>query len=104
MTILYADVEGQQEPLDECAWIERRPCGCIVSAVVAVVEDNWTLATPEQAAEHWHRTKRERDQAARAGLTAELITMRHYRKNIGAKWECEQHTKTGYVLDTPENR
>ncbi|MGW4050833.1 hypothetical protein ACWENA_08365 [Streptomyces sp. NPDC004779] len=94
MTALYTVVDGQQEPLDECAWIERRPCGCIVSAVAAVIEDNWTLATAGQATEHWHKTKRDRDQATRAGLTVELITMRHYRQDIGAKWECQQHTKT----------
>jgi len=92
MTTLYAVVDNQQEPLDECGWIERRPCGCIVSAVIAIVEDAWTIATPEQATAHWHKTKRERAEATRAGLTPELITMRHYRKNIGAKWECDAHT------------
>ncbi|MEW5658301.1 hypothetical protein [Streptomyces cinereoruber] len=91
-TNLTALVGDRQEPLDECGWLERRPCGCIVSAVVAVVDGAWTLATPEQAIEHWHTTKRERAQAKRAGLTVELITMRHYREHIGARWECEQHT------------
>lgn len=84
-------IDGKSEPLDECGWIERRPCGCILSTVVAVVEGAWTLATPEQAIEHWRPTKREREQATRAGLTVELITMRHYREDIGARWECEQH-------------
>ena len=92
-TTLSVVINGQQEPLDECAWIEREPCSCIVSAVVAVAGSR-TLATAEQVTQHWHRTKRERDQAARAELTVELITMRHYREAIGAKWECEQHTKT----------
>ncbi|MFD3535209.1 hypothetical protein [Streptomyces sp. NPDC058664] len=84
-------IDGKSEPLDECGWIEREPCGCIVSAVIAVVGER-TLATAEQVTQHWHRTKREREQAARAGLTVELITMRHYREDIGARWECEQHT------------
>jgi tRNA U38,U39,U40 pseudouridine synthase TruA len=93
VTVIYADVDGQPVPLDECGWLERRPCGCIVSAVVAVVEGHYTLATAEQAGQHLRRTKRDRDKAAREGLTLELITMAHYRENIGANWECAQHPR-----------
>ena len=95
---LTVTVNGQPVPLDDCGWIERRPCGCIVSVVVAVVDakDNtgWVLATADQAHRHLNRTKRERDRAARDGISTELITMDHYRQNIGAKWECDTHTRT----------
>ncbi|WP_319052651.1 MULTISPECIES: hypothetical protein [Streptomyces] len=96
-TGLTVTINGQPEPLDECGWLQRRPCGCIVSAVIAVVEcaddSGWVLATADQAHRHLNPTKRDRDKAAKAGLTTELITMRHYRDHIGAKWECEQHPR-----------
>jgi RPA family protein len=94
-TNLTVTVGGESVPLEECGWIQRRPCGCIVSAVVAVVdavdESGWVLATADQAHQHLNRTKRERERAAKAGLQTELITMTHYREHIGANWECEQH-------------
>jgi hypothetical protein len=93
LTVTFND---QPVPLDDCGWIQRRPCGCIVSAVVAVDapdrEDGWVLATAEQAHRHLNPSKRDRDRAAKAGLTTELITMQHYRDHIGAKWECAEHT------------
>lgn len=100
-TNLTVTIDGQPVPLDECGWIQRRPCGCIVSAVVAVVEtvddSGWVIATAEQAHRHLNRTKRDRDRAERAGITVattELITMTHYREHIGANWECQEHAKT----------
>jgi hypothetical protein len=94
-TGLTVTINDQPVPLDECGWIERRPCGCIVAAVVAVDapdrEDGWVLATADQAHRHLNPTKTDRRRAERAGLRTELITMRHYREEIGAKWECEQH-------------
>lgn len=95
-TGLTVTINDQPIPLDECGWIERRPCGCIVSAVVAVDaptrDDGWVLATAEQAHRHLNPTKRDRDRAAKAGLKTELITMAHYREHIGANWECQQHS------------
>jgi hypothetical protein len=97
MPELKVEIDGETVPLDECGWIERRPCGCIVAATVAVVntvdDSGWVLATAHQAHRHLNPTKRDRDRAAKAGLTTELITMRHYRKNIGPNWECGQHRK-----------
>lgn len=92
-TGLTVMVDGQPVPLDDCGWFERRACGCLVSALVAVHGDE-VIATADQASRHWHRTKREREQVAREGITVELITMAHYRDHIGANWECEQHTKS----------
>ncbi|MFJ8345091.1 hypothetical protein ACIQ9J_01685 [Streptomyces sp. NPDC094153] len=89
-TNLTAAIDGQHVPLEECGWIESRPCGCIVAAAVAVAGHR-VLATVEQAHRHLNPTKRDRDRAAKAGLTTELITMQHYRENIGAHWECQQH-------------
>lgn len=95
-TGLVITVNGQPEPLEECGWLQRRPCGCIVAAVIAVVEaaddSGWVLATADQAHRHLNPTKRDRDRAAKAGLTTDLITMRHYREDIGARWECEEHS------------
>ncbi|MFE9448345.1 hypothetical protein [Streptomyces sp. NPDC006739] len=95
---LTVTVDGQPVPLDECGWIQRRPCGCIVSAVVAVVDaknnSGWVIATAQQAHEHLNRTKRERTAAEREGITVattELITMDHYREHIGANWEGDAH-------------
>ncbi|GGV36614.1 hypothetical protein GCM10010293_39970 [Streptomyces griseoflavus] len=97
MAELKVEIDGKLVPLNECGWIERRPCGCIVAAVVAVDaperEDGWVLATAGQAHRHLNPTKRDRDRATKAGLRTELITMTHYRKNIGANWECDQHQK-----------
>lgn len=90
---LTVTVDGQPVPLDECGWFERRPCGCIVSALVAVVGDR-VIATAAQAVDHWNPTKRQREKAAREGITAELMTMTHYREHIGANWECPEHAKT----------
>lgn len=92
-TGLTVTANDQPVPLEECGWLERRPCGCIVSAVVAVAEGKggWVLATADQAHQHLNPTKRAREQAAREGLTTELITMTHYREHIGSNWECEQH-------------
>jgi hypothetical protein len=83
-------IDGQPVPLDECGWLERRPCGCITSALVAV-SGSRVVATPEQAHAHLNPTKRARGQAAKERLAVELITMTHYREHIGANWECEQH-------------
>jgi len=97
-TGLTVTVNNQPVPLDDCGWFERRPCGCIVAAVTAVVEtvddSGWVLATAEQAHRHLNPTKRDRDRAARAGITTELMTMAYYREHIGANWECEQHAES----------
>ncbi|MGQ4343527.1 hypothetical protein [Streptomyces sp. SAS_275] len=86
-------IDNQLVPLDDCGWIQRRPCGCIVSALVAVSGDR-VVATARQAHEHLNHGKRELAAAEREGITVdttELITMRHYHEHIGANWECEQH-------------
>lgn len=90
---LTVTVEGQPVPLDECGWLERRPCGCIVTTIVAVSGDR-VLATADQAHRHLNPTKRAREQAACEGLTTELITITHYREHIGSKWECDAHKPT----------
>lgn len=92
-TNLTVTIADQQVPLDDCIWLERRPCGCIVAAVVAVVEGEWTLATADQAHQHLNPTKRDRDRAAKAGLSTELTTAQFYREQVGARWECAQHAR-----------
>ncbi|MFE0470572.1 hypothetical protein ACFW2V_03000 [Streptomyces sp. NPDC058947] len=96
-TQLKVEVDGMLVSLDECGWFQRRPCGCIVAAVTAVVEtvddSGWVLATAEQAHRHLNPRKRDRDRAAREGITTELMTMRHYREHVGANWECDTHER-----------
>lgn len=96
-THLKAEVDGVLVPLDDCGWFERRPCGCIVAAVTAVVEtvddSGWVLATADQAHRHLNPAKRDRDRAAREGIITELMTMQHYRDHVGANWECDSHKK-----------
>ncbi|MFF2100915.1 hypothetical protein [Streptomyces sp. NPDC058202] len=87
---LTVTVDGQPVPLDDCGWFELRPCGCIDSAIVAVVGDR-VIATADQALRHWHSTKRQREARVRDGITVELMTMARYREEIGSQWECEQH-------------
>jgi hypothetical protein len=93
-TGLTVTVEGQPVPLEECGWFESLPCGCIVAMVLAVVGDR-VLATAAQAHQHLNPKKRDRDEAAREGITTGLMTMTHYRTNVGAKWECAQHATEG---------
>ncbi|MFE9286645.1 hypothetical protein ACH4NO_18330 [Streptomyces olivaceus] len=104
-TNLTVVVDGEHVPLDACGWFERRPCGCIVAAAVAVVEarddSGWVLATADQAHRHMNPTKRDRDRAAKAGLRTELMTMAHYREHVGANWECEQHAAAKTAAPTP---
>lgn len=90
---LTVTIDGQPVPLEECGWIQRRPCGCIVAALVAVVGNDTVYATADQAHRHLNPTKRDRDHAAREGITTELITWQHYHDHIGANWECEQHAR-----------
>ena len=89
---LSITVDGQQVPLDECGWLERKSCGCITAAVVAVSEGDWTIATADQAHRHFEPRKDRRARDIRNGYTYELITMAHYRKDIRSQWECAEHT------------
>ncbi|OQQ13026.1 hypothetical protein B0675_40115 [Streptomyces sp. M41(2017)] len=92
-TGLTVTVNDQPVPLDDCGWIQRRPCGCIVAALVAV-SGSRVVATAQQAHEHLNKGKREQAAAEREGITVgrtELITMQHYRDHIGANWECDAH-------------
>lgn len=90
-TNLTVIVDGRPVPLDACGWIQRRPCGCIVAAALAVVDGGRVLATAEQADRELNPGKRERARTAREGITTELITMAHYREHIGSRWLCDQH-------------
>jgi hypothetical protein len=90
MPDLMVQIGGETVPLKDCGWFQRKACGCIVSALLAV-QGGDTYATAEQAHKVWRRDKRSREKDIRDGLTIELITMAHYREHIGAKWECEQH-------------
>ena len=76
---------------DDTIWLERRPCGCIVSAAVAHVPGEWTLATAEDVALHFHPTEGERRRAAEAGLTVEPVTGAQYREQFRDRWHCNRH-------------
>jgi hypothetical protein len=89
---LTVTVNGEQVDLDECGWFQREACGCIIAAVVAVV-DKRVIATAEQAHKHMTPNARTRAKEDREGCTWELMTMAHYRQNIGRRWECPEHTR-----------
>jgi hypothetical protein len=82
-------IDGQPVPLDDCIWLERRPCGCTVAAVIAVVPDAWSIATAEEAFRHFNPTERDRERAI--GRTAEPVTGARYREEFSSHWHCEQH-------------
>jgi hypothetical protein len=65
--------------------VQREKCGCIVSATVAVVGPR-VIATAEQAEKDLFPNSRSRAKNEREGRAWDLITMAHYRQDIGAKW------------------
>ncbi|MFE7954414.1 hypothetical protein [Streptomyces sp. NPDC057413] len=88
-------IDGQPVPLDDCIWLERRPCGCVVSAAVAVVDGygGRAIETPEQAHLHFNPTELDRSRAARAGLAAEPITSQRYQDDFRDSWACAEHIR-----------
>lgn len=90
MTVILAQIGDQSVPLKDCSWIQRRPCGCVVSALMAVSGGD-AYVTAEQAHKHLEPRKRDRDKDLREGLVLELISMATYRADIGGNWECDQH-------------
>jgi hypothetical protein len=84
-------IDGEQVPVDDCIWLERYPCDCIVAAVVARVPGEWTITTADEALRHFNRTDREYAQATRAGHTASAVTGATYRSEFSARWHCAQH-------------
>lgn len=93
MTAQTITIDRQPVPLDDVIWLERHPCGCVVSGVVAVVADEWTLATADDAARHIHDTDRERQRAAERGLTFEPVTGQRYRTEFAGRWRCDRHAR-----------
>ncbi|MER6367115.1 hypothetical protein ABT255_01835 [Streptomyces mirabilis] len=88
-------IEGQftKQELDDLIWLEQRPCGCVVSAVVAVVEGEWKLTTAEEASQHFHHTEGERRRAAQAGLTSVPVVGLQYREQFRDRWYCNLHAQ-----------
>ncbi|MFJ4925339.1 hypothetical protein [Streptomyces sp. NPDC088736] len=78
-------------PTDDRIWLQQRPCGCTVAAVVAAVPGAWTLTTAEQANEHLNPNPADRDRAARAGLAIVAVGSREYREKYRSSWQCDQH-------------
>lgn len=90
MTTILVQIGNEPVPLKDCAWIQRKACGCIVSALTAMSGGD-AYVTAEQAHKHMEPRKRDRDRDDREGLTWELISMATYRADIGSKWECNAH-------------
>ncbi|MEU1043907.1 hypothetical protein ABZ400_01970 [Streptomyces sp. NPDC005897] len=93
MTDKTITIDGQPVPLDDVIWLGRRPCGCVVSGVVAVVADEWELATADDANRHFHHTDGERRRATAAGLTFEPVTGLRYRTEFAGRWHCTVHAR-----------
>lgn len=92
MPELMVQIDGQTVALKDCAWLQTAPCGC-VTAITTAATPGRVLATAEQAHKELCPRKRDRDKDTRDGLAFRLITMAHYRANIGARWECAAHTE-----------
>ena len=93
MSAATVAIDGRPVPLDDCIWLQCRPCGCVVAAVVAVVEGEWTLATADQAHEHLNPTQRDRDRATQAGLTTVPVSSLQYREQFRDSWRCPEHAR-----------
>ncbi|MEV5347142.1 hypothetical protein [Streptomyces achromogenes] len=76
---------------DDTIWLQQRPCGCVVAAVVAVVPGEWRLATAEQAHAHFNPTPWDLVRAADAQLTVVPVTGRRYREQHQTRWRCDTH-------------
>lgn len=90
MTQILAQIGEHTIPLKDCTWTQRRPCGCVVAALLAVSGGD-AYVTAEQAHSHLEPRKRDRDRDLREGLALELIPMATYRAEIGGSWECAAH-------------
>ena len=90
---LTVEIDGEQVPIGNCIWLERRPCGCIASFVVALTSGR-AIATAEQAMQYFNPTDCDRRQAARAGRTAFPVTGATYRADYRTSWCCARHTTT----------
>lgn len=76
--------------LDDTIWLQQRPCGCVVAAVVAVVDDR-VLATAEQAHQHLNPTLSDRGRAADAHLSVVPVSGAEYREQFRDRWRCGRH-------------
>ncbi|MEU3826496.1 hypothetical protein AB0F36_14425 [Streptomyces sp. NPDC029080] len=84
---------SQPLDLDDTIWLQQRPCGCVVAAAIAVVPGDRTLATAEQAGQHFNPTSLDRSRAATARLTIAPVASAVYRERYRASWCCDQHTR-----------
>lgn len=85
-------MNDQHLDLNDTIWLQQRPCGCVVAAVVAVVEGEWTLATAEQAHQHLNPTHHDLRRAADAGLQIVPVTGLQYREKFRNWWCCPEHS------------
>lgn len=90
-------IDGLPVPLDDVVWLQQRPCGCTVAAVVAVFERAWTLATAVQAGEHFNPTAMDRARAATARLTVVPVTSAQYAAKYRPRWRCDVHAARSAV-------
>jgi hypothetical protein len=78
--------------LDDTIWLQRRPCGCIVAAAVAVFGDR-VIATTEQAHQHFNPTALDRGRASTARLAVVSVSGAEYREKYQARWRCDEHAR-----------
>ena len=82
------EIDGQTLPLNDCAWVEYRPCGCPCGVLTAAFGDT-AFATEEQARTEFTPLKRDRDRAIKRGFTLQLVTFEHYRRHIDILGRCD---------------
>lgn len=94
MPDLTTEIDGRNESLTACYWIQTAPCGCIVALTTTTKlrgKSMKVLATAEQAHEHMVPLKRERDDETRRGYAWALVTKKSYHDELADNWECGQH-------------
>lgn len=90
--IPYAWVDGARTPLSHCIWLGRRVCGCVVTATIAHIDDNWTYPTVESMRTHLFTDTGEKLQAERARIWIDIVTHDTYHSMYRHNWKCEAHT------------
>ncbi|MFE2497156.1 hypothetical protein [Streptomyces scopuliridis] len=87
MPELMVQIDGQNWPLTNCAWITWAPCGCPVGALTAAWGDE-VFGTEEQALRYIFPTKRERERRVRQGYRVELMGWDRYRRDVDLTARC----------------
>lgn len=85
-------INGRPVPVEDCIWLERRPCGCIV-AVVEATHPYPPLMTAGDVLGYLHPTPTGWVIARNARLTAVPVTRAQYEATYSDRWRCDTHSR-----------